>query len=167
MPTLSSEYSRRFWTAPSAARWLETASMAASISETSAVPEGVRLKYWFDTVAPREIMATAMVSPSVAPTWDDTVVVLLSRQLRWNCVVEPMRSISDASWATSDWMADWLPALSVPFLNWTASSRTRWSMLWTVWRAPSAVCTSDTASPILRWFWPRPLIWARIFSEMA
>src|SRR2546423_14269446 len=152
MPTLSSEYSRRFWTAPSAARWLEAASMAASISLMSAVPVGVRLKYWFDTVAPSEIMATLMASPSLAPTWKDTVEVLFSRQMPLNWVVVPMRSISDASWATSDWMADWLPALSVPFLNWTASSRTRWSMLWTVLRAPSAVWTSETPSWMLRWF---------------
>src|SRR3954451_3811877 len=128
MPTLSSEYSRRFWTAPSAARWLETASMALSISEMSAVPVGVSAKYWFDTVAPSEIIATAIVSPSLAPTWNDTVEVLLSRQMPLNWVVVPMRSISLASWLTSDWMADWLDALSVPFLNWTASSRTRWSI---------------------------------------
>src|SRR3954468_6048585 len=167
MPTLSSEYSRRFWTAPSAARWVDTASIALSISEMSAVPVLDSEKYVFDTVLPSEIMATEITSPSLAPTWNDTVEVLLSRQMPLNCVVVPMRSISEANWATSDWMADWLVALSVPFLNWTASSRTRCSIECTVWRAPSAVWTSETPSWMLRWFWARPRIWARIFSEMA
>src|SRR5436189_4832093 len=123
MPTLSSEYSRRFWTAPSAARWAETESIAASISEMSALLPAVRLKYWFDTVAPSEIIATAIVSLSLEPTWKDTVAVLFSRQMPLNFVEAPRRSISDASCRTSDWIADWLVELSVPFLYWTAGSR--------------------------------------------
>src|SRR5215212_10614813 len=112
-------------------------------------------------------MATPICSVSLEPTWKDTVLVVFSRLMPLNCVVEPMRSISQASCRTSDWMADWLVALSVPFLNCTASSRTRWSIAWVVWRAPSAVWTSETPSWALRWAWPRPRIWARIFSEMA
>ena len=43
------------------------------------------------------------------------------------------------------------PVDSVPLLYWTARSRTRWSIEWTSFSAPSAVCTSETASWALRW----------------
>ncbi len=65
------------------------------------------------------------------------------------------------------WSAAWFVGDSVPFLAWTASSRTRWSIEWTSFSEPSAVCTIETASCRLRWAWPRPRIWPRIFSEMA
>src|SRR5213594_4158759 len=107
----------------------------------------------------------AIVSPSLEPTWKDTELVLFSREMPLNFVVEPRRSISDASCRTSDWIADWLVAPSVPFLYWTASSRTRCSMLCTVCRAPSAVWTSETPSWVLRWAWARPRIWPRIFGD--
>src|SRR3954454_14224759 len=167
MPTLSSEYWSRFWTAPSAARCDETLSIAVSMFVMSDAPVGVSAKYVLPTDVPSEIIATPICSPSLAPTWNVTEFVLFSRLMPLNFVELPMRSISEASWNPSDWMADWLAALSEPFLNWTASSRTRWSIAWTVLRAPSAVWTSETPSWMLRWFWPRPRIWARIFSEMA
>src|SRR5436305_223311 len=62
MPTLSCEYWRRFWTAPSAARWLETASIAVSISEMSVLPVGVSAKYVLPIVWPSEIIAMLIVS---------------------------------------------------------------------------------------------------------
>src|SRR3954451_23399803 len=167
METLSSEYSRRFWTAPSAARCVLTLSMAASMLLIDAALDSVAQPEGRTAVAPSEIMLTAMTSLSLAPTWKVTAVVLSSSEMPLNFVVVPMRSISEASWLTSDWIAVWLVLLSVPFLYWTASSRTRWSMLWTVERAPSAVWTSETPSWMLRWFCARPRIWARIFSEMA
>jgi hypothetical protein len=42
-----------------------------------------------------------------------------------NSADEPIRSISLASWLTSDWIAVRSAFESEPFLNWTASSRTR------------------------------------------
>src|SRR3954447_11015684 len=126
-----------------------------------------RLLYVAPTVDPREMVATPICSPSLEPTWKDTVPAAFSSEMPLNLVVVPMRSISEASWLTSDWIADWLVELSVPFLYCTASSRTRCSMLCTVCRAPSAVWTSETPSDELRWAWARPRIWARIFSEMA
>ena len=69
-----------------------------------------------------------------------------------------MRSISEASWLISDWMAVWSCEDSVPFLYWTASSRTRWSIECTSLSWPSAVCTSEIASAVLRLAWSRPEI---------
>src|SRR4051812_19822533 len=167
MLTLSSEYSRRFWTAPSVARWALTLSMAASMLLIADALDSVDQPEGRTAVEPSEIMLTLMTSLSFEPTWKVTAVVLSSSEMPLNLVVVPMRLISLASWLTSDWTAVWSVELSVPFLYWTASSRTRWSMLWTVLRAPSAVWTSETPSPMLRWFWARPRIWPRIFSEMA
>src|SRR5919204_2305208 len=79
----------------------------------------------------------------------------------------PMRSTSDASWLTSDWIATLSVVESVPFEYSTASSRTRWSMAWTSLSEPSAVCVSEIASDALRWAWSRPLICAFSFSLMA
>src|SRR5919201_975656 len=77
-----------------------------------------------------------------------------------------MRSISEVSASTSLWIAFWPDVESEPFLYCTASSRTRCRMLWTSSRLPSAVCTIETPSWMLRWACARPRIWARIFSEM-
>ena len=67
-----------------------------------------------------------------------------------NFVSEPMREISAPSEVTSCSMEVLSLAESVPFLYWTASSRTRPSMLCTSWSEPSAVCTSEMASWALR-----------------
>src|SRR5919198_1645015 len=77
-----------------------------------------------------------------------------------------MRSTSEASWLISLWMASLPVCDSEPFLYSTASSRTRWRMEWTSSRLPSAVCTIETPSWMLRWACARPRICARIFSEM-
>ena len=61
-----------------------------------------------------------------------------------------MRSISDESWLTSFWIEVRALLSSEPFLYWTASSRMRCSMEWTSSRLPSAVCTMDTPSWMLR-----------------
>src|SRR3954468_6118113 len=167
METLSSEYSRRFWTAPRLARWALTLSMAASMLLIAEPLDSVDQPDGRTAVEPSEIMLTAMTWLSLAPTWKVTALTLSSSEMPLNFVVVPMRSISEASWLTSDWIAVLLVALSVPLLYWTASSRTRWSMLWTVESAPSPVWTSETPSWMLRWFCARPRIWARIFSEMA
>ena len=108
-----------------------------------------------------------IVWPSSAPTWKVTVGVPESSVIPLNFVSEPMRAISWPSEATSFSIEVLSLAESVPFLYWTASSRTRPSMLCTSWSEPSAVCTSEIASCALRWAWPRPPIWARSFSEMA
>src|SRR4051794_13886182 len=109
-------------------------------------------------VAVRGIILTEITSLSLAPTWNVTLFVLSSSEMPLNFVAPAIRLISAESWLTSDWMAVWLVLLSVPFLYWTASSRTRWSMLWTVLRAPSAVWTSETPSWMLRWSCARPRI---------
>ena len=75
-----------------------------------------------------------------------------------NFVSEPIREISVPSDVTSFSIEVLSLADSVPFLYWTASSRTRPSMECTSASAPSAVCTSETASCALRWAWPRPPI---------
>jgi len=96
--------------------------------EMSAVPLGVRLKYELPTVEPSEIIATLMTSPSLAPTWNDTVLVVVEQadavELRGGA------DALDLGGELSDLGLDGrlVAALSVPFLNWTASSRTRWSI---------------------------------------
>ena len=75
--------------------------------------------------------------------WFSTLMPLNSESV-------PIRSISDARWLISDWIADRSSVDIEPFLNCTASSRTRWSMLWTSTSEASAVCTIDTASRALR-----------------
>ena len=83
------------------------------------------------TVEPTDTIATLMTSPSLAPTWKETVLVFDSTLMPLNSAAAPMRSISEASWLTSVWMAACAEALSEPFLYWTASSRTRCSIEWT------------------------------------
>src|SRR3954465_14685041 len=120
METLSSEYSRRFWTAPSVARWALTLSMAASMLLIAVALDSVDQPVGRTAVEPSEIMLTAMTSLSLAPTWNVTALVLSSSEMPLNLVVLPIRVISEASWSTSDWIAVWLVLLSVPFLYWTA-----------------------------------------------
>ena len=118
------------------------------------------------TVLPREIVLTVIESPSFTPTWKVTEPAPDRRLMPLNLAEPPMRSISDASWLTSVWIAAWSSLLSVPFLYCTASSRTRWSMEWTSSRFPSAVCTIETPSWMLRFAWARPLICERMRSEI-
>jgi hypothetical protein len=103
-------------------------------------------------------VVTWIVSPSLAPTWNVTVMLPLSRLMLLNTALEPMRSTSEASMLISDWIALRSSVESVPFLYCTASSRTRWSIECTSCSEPSAVCTSDTASCALRWACARPAI---------
>ena len=132
--------------------------MAVSISPMSLAPVGVSANAVAPTAEPSETVETVMISPSIAPTWNVIWPALLSSwtPLNWTCA--PIRLISSCSWLTSDWIAVRSSVDSVPFLYWTASSRTRCSIEWTSFSAPSAVCTSDTASCGLRMAWEMPLI---------
>ena len=79
-----------------------------------------------------------------------------------------MRLISLLSWLTSFWSClRSVPSSKVPLADCSASSYMRLSMSWTSVRAPSAVCTREMPSLALSWALSRPVIWARIFSEMA
>src|SRR5947209_19919299 len=80
------------------------------------------------TVWPSEIMVTAIVSPLLEPTWNVIVEADDSSEMPLNCAAEPIRSISDDSWLTSDWIAAWSVGDRVPFWYWTARSRMRWSI---------------------------------------
>ena len=113
------------------------------------------------------IAMTAIVSPSLAPTWNVIVAPPVSRAMPLNFVCVPMLEISAQSWATSAVIAAWSDVDSVPLLNWTARSRTRCSIDCTSAIAPSAVCTSETASCALRWAWSRPPTCAASFSLIA
>src|SRR3954470_13029781 len=108
-----------------------------------------------------------MVSPALAPTWKVTLVPPLRRLMPLNWGGLTMRPTSAESWVISAVMAARSAVERVPLLYWTASSRTRCRMEWTSLRAPSPVCTMLTPSRAFWWAWARPLIWARIFSEMA
>src|SRR5262245_9407336 len=138
--------------------------MAASIAEIEPVLDSVA--QLLPRSVARSLNETEIVSPSLAPTWKVTEEADASSVMPLNDAALPMRSISDASWLTSLWIAALPVSDSEPFLYWTASSRTRCRMLWTSSRLPSAVCTIDTPSWMLRCAWARPLIWPRIFSEM-
>ena len=94
---------------------------------------------------------TEMVCPSSAPTWNVMALEPVSTAMLLNLVSLPIRLISAQSCETSAVIDALSDADSVPLLYWTASSRTRWSMACTSLMAPSAVCTSETASCELRW----------------
>ena len=106
-------------------------------------------------------------SLSLAPIWKVTVPAPVSSAMPLNCVWAEMREISLQSCVTSSVIEFLSEVDSVPLLNCTARSRTRWSIECTSASEPSAVCTIDTASCALRWAWSRPPIWARSFSLMA
>src|SRR3954463_16093062 len=163
MPVTDSACSRRFCTAPRPERIEVTASTAASMAARLAV---AMFEYALPTGVARFENEMAIVSLSLAPTWKVTDVEPLSRLTPLNTAALPMRVISADSWSTSDWMAPLPAAESEPLRYCTASSRTRCRMLWTSSRLPSAVCTMDTPSWMLRCAWARPQIWLRIFSEM-
>src|SRR3954466_15799417 len=113
-------------------------------------------------------MLTAMVSPAFAPTWKLAEKLPSSSFLPLNVVVLAIRSSSDFSWVTSDWMFAWALALIPPELfACTDRSRMRWRMLCVSVSAPSAVCTTEMPSWVLRTATFRPPIWERRPSEMA
>src|SRR3954470_10972802 len=111
---------------------------------------------------------TAMVSPALAPTWKE-VLYLPSRSFcPLNVVVSAMRSSSDLSWPISDWTFFRASAFMLPVLEaWTDRSRMRWRMLCVSVSAPSAVCTTEMPSWVLRTATLRPPICERRPSEMA
>jgi hypothetical protein len=83
-------------------------------------------------------------------------------------VVSAMRVSSAVSWPISVWMAAVASRLSAPALAaWTARLRIRWRMAVVVPSAPSAVCTTLTASWVLRTAWVMPPICERRPSEIA
>ena len=159
--------SKRFCTAPNVERCWLTASMAESISARSVFAADVSANTAELIEAPRLIVPTPTESESLAPTWKVIVTAAFRTLMPLNSALEPMRSISDASWLTSVWIALRSLSLSEPFLNWTASSRTRWSIEWTSSSEPSAVCTIEMPSWALRFAWSTPLICARMRSEIA
>ena len=94
-------------------------------------------------------------------------VVPTSKRVPLNSVELAIRSIS----LLSDWYS-WSrnPRSFVPMVSeeaWTANSRKRTSMLVVSMRPPSAVCTSDTPSSVLRLAMFRERTSARRFSEIA
>ena len=98
----------------------------------------------------RATALTVSVSASLAPTWKVMLDEPVSRAMPLNLVLAPTAEISAHSWATSPVIDALSEADRVPLLNWTARSRTRWSMACTSAIAPSPVCTSETASCALR-----------------
>ena len=50
-------------------------------------------------------MLTVIVSESLTPTWKVTAPAVASRVMPLNLAEVPIRSISDASWLTSVWIA--------------------------------------------------------------
>ena len=54
------------------------------------------------TIDARSCVPIAMTSPSLAPTWNEIVVLPLNSAMPLNWAVVPMRAISDCSWLTSD-----------------------------------------------------------------
>ena len=113
-------------------------------------------------------MLTGMVSPALAPTWKLAVKLPSSSFLPLKVVVLVMRFSSGLSWPISDWMALFASSLMPPALEaCTDRSRMRWRMLCVSVSAPSAVCTTEMPSWVLRTATFRPPIWDRRPSEMA
>ena len=81
---------------------------------------------------------------SSAPTWKVIAGAPESSAMPLNFVSLPIVEISAQSWATSAVIAALSAVARVPLLNWTARSRTRWSIECTSASAPSPVCTSET-----------------------
>src|SRR3954471_16799532 len=118
MARFESVCSRRFWTAPNCARWAETESIAASISEMSVELPALSATTAAFTTEPSDTVATVMISPSCAPTWNEIVLAALSSLMPLNSAVDPIRSISDPSMLTSDWIASLShPDIVAPGLN--------------------------------------------------
>ena len=92
-----------------------------------------------------------MVSLSLAPTWKVTAVVALSRLTPLNTAALPMRVISADSCVDLGLDGALAGGRERAVRYCTASSRMRCRMLWTSSRLPSAVCTIETPSWMLRW----------------
>src|SRR4051812_19712954 len=163
---LLSVCSRRFCTAPNPARASLTTWIASSIFEMSE-PSAARVNAAVPIAVAMSVVSASIVSPSPAPTWKVMVASAPSRSMSLNFEFPAMRVISSFSWSTSSWIDVLSSVESVPFWYCTASSRVRCSMEWISFNEPSAVWTSDTASWVLRWAWPRPLTWPRSRSLIA
>ena len=150
--------SRRFCAAPKVPRRVLISAMAVStdaMSETSAAEVSTSPK------------VTVRVWPWSAPTWKSVDAPPVRRETPLNLVFAAMSPMAAWSSVTSASMLAWESASLVPFAYWTASSRIRWSMLWTSVSAPSAVWTIEMPSWAFRPAWLRPRTWARSFSLMA
>ena len=97
--------SKRFCTAPNVERCWLTASIAESISARSVFAADVSANTAELIEAPRQIVPTPTESESLAPTWKVIVTAAFRTLMPLNSALEPMRSISDASWLTSVWIA--------------------------------------------------------------
>jgi len=84
-----------------------------------------------------------------------------------NVVDDAMRSVSARSATSSELMLARSESEIAPFAAWTVSSRMRWTIDSTAFRAPSAVWSMDTASWTLRPAWLGPRTWPRSFSLIA
>jgi hypothetical protein len=92
-----------------------------------------------EPIAPLSVTAeVVIVSPSLAPTWKVNVLPVSS----WLPLNDVLFEMSLSSWPicdTSAAIASWSLASSVPLLNCTFRSRTRWIIDWTSSSEPSAV----------------------------
>src|SRR3954469_4665539 len=78
------------------------------------------------TWVPTEMVATVICWLSAAPTWYEMVgFAPFSSLMPLNSVSGPTRSVAALGGFASLWMEFWSLLLGVPFLYWTASSRTR------------------------------------------
>src|SRR4051794_4569937 len=113
-------------------------------------------------------MLTPIVSPALDPTWKTELKVPSSSFLPLNVVVLAIRSSSALSWVISDWMFSLASLFRPPELEaCTDRSRIRCRMLCVSVSAPSAVCTTEMPSWVLRTATFRPPICERRPSEMA
>src|SRR3954466_14054192 len=113
-------------------------------------------------------MEASIVSPALAPTWNFAEKLPSSSLLPLNLVVSEMRVSSDCSWVISFWMLPLASAFRPPsFEPWTDRSRMRCRMEVLSLSAPSAVCTTEMPSWVLRTATFRPPICERRPSEMA
>ncbi len=151
------------------------AAVAALVTTPVAAPAATAVTSTPETPRPAEFMplpteptAKLIVSPEFEPTWKAALKLPSSSFLPLKVVVLAIRSSSDFSWLSSDWM---LPLASVfmppSFAAWTDRSRMRWRMLCVSVSAPSAVCTTEMPSWVLRTATFRPPICERRPSEMA
>ena len=165
---------RRFWTAPSEPRRLDTELIAPSIAEIAVVvvpPEPMSSELRLsDVLSAAESVTDSVSVPAVVPkpTWKLTELLLPSSNLMpLNSVELPMRLTSlTRLWNSSSSVSlSWL--LTEPLLDWIASSRRRVRMLLTSFSAPSAVCTMEMPSLALRLAWSSDRTWLRRRSLIA
>ena len=113
-------------------------------------------------------MATEIDWPESAPTWNTPEYEPSSSFVPLKFVVVEMRVSSSLSWLTSFWMFAFALSFRLPELEaWTDRSRMRCRMEVLVLSAPSAVCTTEMPSWVLRTACFMPPICERRPSEMA